>query len=44
MKRLNESLSMNEFQMLGMAFIPDNVKPDIDREGDAKTYLCNETV
>jgi hypothetical protein len=21
-----------------MAFIPDNVKPDIDRESDAKTY------
>jgi hypothetical protein len=24
--------------MRGMAFIPDKVKPDIDRESDAKTY------
>jgi hypothetical protein len=29
---------MNVFQMLGMAFIPDKSKPDIDRESDAKTY------
>jgi hypothetical protein len=28
---------MNVFQMRGMAFIPDKVKPDIDRESDAKT-------
>jgi hypothetical protein len=35
---LNESLSMNVFQMRGMAFIPDKVKPDIDRESDTKTY------
>jgi hypothetical protein len=29
---------MNEFQMRGMAFIPDKSEPDIDRESDAKTY------
>jgi hypothetical protein len=29
---------MNIFQMQGMAFVPDNSKPDIDRESDAKTY------
>jgi hypothetical protein len=34
---LNEFLSANEFQMRDIAFIPDNVKPDIDRESDAKT-------
>jgi hypothetical protein len=39
MNLLNESLSMNVFQMWGMAFIPDNVKPDRDRESDSKTYL-----
>jgi hypothetical protein len=27
-----------------MDFIPDNVKPDIDRESDAKTYSHGETV
>jgi hypothetical protein len=27
-----------------MAFIPDNVKPDMDRESDAKTYSRGETV
>jgi hypothetical protein len=32
------SLSMNVFQMRGMAFIPDKLEPDIDRESDAKTY------
>jgi hypothetical protein len=35
---LNKSHSKNVFQMRGMAFIPDKVKPDIDRESDAKTY------
>jgi hypothetical protein len=30
--------------MRGIAFIPDNVKPDIDRESDAKTYSQGETV
>jgi hypothetical protein len=35
---LNKSLSMNVFQMRGMAFIPDKVKPDIDRESDAKGW------
>jgi hypothetical protein len=24
--------------MQGMAFIPDKLEPDIDRESDAKTY------
>jgi hypothetical protein len=44
MNWLSESLSMNVFQMRGIAFIPDNVKPDTDRESDAKTYSCGETV
>jgi hypothetical protein len=35
---LNKSLSMNVFGMRGMAFIPDKLEPDIDRESDAKTY------
>jgi hypothetical protein len=29
---------MNVFQMWGIAFTPDRVKPDIDRDSDAKTY------
>jgi hypothetical protein len=29
---------MNAFQMRGMAFIPDKLEPDIDRESDAKTF------
>jgi hypothetical protein len=37
MNLMNESLPMNLFQMRGIAFILDNVKPDIDRESDAKT-------
>jgi uncharacterized protein (DUF486 family) len=40
----NNSLSMNVFQMWGIAFIPDKVKPDIDRESDTKTYSWGETV
>jgi hypothetical protein len=41
--------TMNVFQMRGiygasMAFIPDNVKPDIDRESNPKTYSRGETV
>jgi hypothetical protein len=40
----NESLSMNAFQMRGIAFIPDNEKTDIDRESDGKTYSGGETV
>jgi hypothetical protein len=28
----DESLYMNVFQLRGIAFTPDNVKPDIDRE------------
>jgi hypothetical protein len=45
MNLLNESLSMYDvFQMRGIAFIPDNVIPDIDRESDAKTYSRGETV
>jgi hypothetical protein len=38
MNLLNEYLSMNIFQMWGMAFIPDKTEPDIDRESDASTY------
>jgi hypothetical protein len=38
MNWLNESLSMNVFQMRGMAFIPDKAEPNIDRESDASTY------
>jgi hypothetical protein len=34
---------MNVFQVRGMAFIPNNEKPDIDRESDAKTYSQGET-
>jgi hypothetical protein len=30
------------FQVRGMTFIPDNAKPDIDRESDAKTYSTVE--
>jgi hypothetical protein len=41
---LNESLPMNVFQIRGMDFIPDNMKPDIDRESDAKTYSRGGTV
>jgi hypothetical protein len=37
MNLLNESLSMNVFHRRGIAFIPDNVKPDMGRESDAKT-------
>jgi hypothetical protein len=44
MNLLNESLSMNVFQMRGIAFIPENVKPDRDRESDAKTYSWGEIV
>jgi hypothetical protein len=29
---------MNVFRVRGMAFIPDNKKPDMDGESDAKTY------
>jgi hypothetical protein len=36
---LNKSLSMNVFWMQGMAFIPEKLEPDIDRESDAKAYL-----
>jgi hypothetical protein len=43
MNLLNESLSMNVFQMRGIAFISDNVKPDIDGESDAMTYSDLET-
>jgi hypothetical protein len=32
------------FRCGAMAFIPDNEKPDIDRESDAKTYSGGETV
>jgi hypothetical protein len=35
---------MNVFQMRGIAFIPDNVKPGIDRERGAKTYSQGEIV
>jgi UV DNA damage repair endonuclease len=35
---------MNVFQMWDIAFIPDNVKPNIDRENDAKTYSWDGTV
>jgi hypothetical protein len=44
---LSESLSMNVFQMRGMAFIPDKSKPDTDQESDAKTYTgvnCLEVI
>jgi hypothetical protein len=44
MNCLNKSLSMNVFQVRGMAFIPDNEKPDIDRESETKTYSQGETV
>jgi hypothetical protein len=40
----NKSLSMNAFQMQGITLIPDDVKPDIDRESDAKAYSRGETV
>jgi hypothetical protein len=36
MNRPNKSLSMNVFQLRGMAFIPDNKKPDLNRESDAE--------
>jgi hypothetical protein len=42
MNRVNKSISMNVFQMWGMAFIPDNMKQDIARESDAKTYSRGE--
>jgi hypothetical protein len=35
---------MNVFQVWGMAFIPDNQKPDMWRESYAKTYSRGETV
>jgi hypothetical protein len=35
---------MNVFQMCGIAFIPDNAKPDIDRESDAKTLVGTHVV
>jgi hypothetical protein len=39
---------MNVFQVRGMAFIPDNKKPGIDRESDALTYswvnLCRRKI
>jgi hypothetical protein len=38
MNLLNKSLSMNVFWMRGMAFIPDKMEPDIDKESDASTY------
>jgi hypothetical protein len=38
MNLLNESLSMNIFQMWGMTFIPDNIKPGTDGESYAETY------
>jgi hypothetical protein len=41
---LNESLSMNVFEMRGIAFIPDNVKTDMDRESNSKIYSRGETV
>jgi hypothetical protein len=44
---LNKSLSMNIFQMLGMAFTPDKSEPDVDRESDAKTYTrvkCRDVI
>jgi hypothetical protein len=37
-----ERIYLNE--CISDAFIPDNVKPDIDREIDAKTYSRVETV
>jgi hypothetical protein len=37
-------MNLNVFQMRGIAFIPDSVKPDIDRESDAKTSSRGETV
>jgi hypothetical protein len=40
----NESLSMNVFQMRGIAFIPDNAKPGMDREIDAKASSHSETI
>jgi hypothetical protein len=44
MNRLNKSLSINVFQLRGMAFLPNNAKPDIHEESDAKTYSHGETV
>jgi hypothetical protein len=39
---LNESLSMNVFRMWGMAFIPDKLEPDIDRDSDeGELSRCN---
>jgi hypothetical protein len=35
---------MNVFQVWGMVFKPDNKKPDMRRESDAKTYSQGETV
>jgi hypothetical protein len=32
------SLLINVFWMWGMAFIPDKMEPDIDRESDTSTY------
>jgi hypothetical protein len=32
------TISLNVFRMWGMAFIPDKLEPDIDRESDAKAY------
>jgi hypothetical protein len=39
MNRWNESLSMNEFQLQGMAFTSDNENADIGRESDAKVLV-----
>jgi hypothetical protein len=30
--------------MQGMAFIPDNMKPELDRESEAETYSQGEIV
>jgi hypothetical protein len=35
----NKSLSMNVFQLRGMAFILDIENPEIGRESDAKTLV-----
>jgi hypothetical protein len=35
---------MNVYQVWGMALIPDNEKPDINRGSDAMAYSGSETV
>jgi hypothetical protein len=35
----NKSISINVFQLRGVAFIPDNENADIGRESDAKTHV-----